>query len=72
MPKASCPECGGLLRYDVRHKIYICDSCGLTMTREEYFVLKQEIREALRKEYQDLDKWKRDYLKWWLSSKKEE
>jgi len=60
-----CPECGGDMKYTT--KIYICQICGLTVTQQELFELKEknmcydddDPKEARRKEY----------LKWWLNKK---
>ncbi|RLF21821.1 MAG: hypothetical protein DRN15_10490 [Thermoprotei archaeon] len=68
-----CPECGGELKFDPRRKLYVCLNCGLTLTREEYFMVREEIKRLIYQETEDeKEKWRREYLKWWLSSKKEE
>ncbi|MCD6095249.1 MAG: hypothetical protein J7J99_01630 [Thermoprotei archaeon] len=63
-----CPECGGEMHYDPSRKQYVCTSCGLTLTRSEYMLLKQSQSKAVKNENEE-DKWRREYLKWWLSSK---
>jgi transcription initiation factor TFIIIB Brf1 subunit/transcription initiation factor TFIIB len=65
-----CPECGGETYYDRDSKRYICKSCGLSVTYEEFI----ELREKIRPEFESEDKRKRrqkEYLQWWLQSKKE-
>ncbi len=60
------------MRYDPGQRAYVCTSCGLTLTREEYFLAKRElalVRQASEKGKSDR---RREYLKWWLSSKKDE
>ncbi|HDO20617.1 MAG TPA: hypothetical protein ENG81_03760 [Candidatus Bathyarchaeota archaeon] len=60
----TCPECGGEMVYDRRRSIYVCRVCGLAFSRFELD------REERRKKREEKDSWKREYLKWWLSSKK--
>jgi len=61
-----CPECGGEMIFDRSRYAYVCRTCGLTLTRFE--LDKYRDRKGSRKE--DEDSWKKEYLKWWLSSKK--
>lgn len=63
-----CPECGGEMRYIPATRHYVCQSCGLSVTQQELI----ELREKLRTPAEDDEKEKRrkEYLKWWLSSKK--
>jgi len=49
--------------------MYVCRACGLSLTREEY----DRAREALRGPVEKVDereRLRREYLKWWLGSKK--
>ncbi len=52
--------------FDRSRYAYVCRTCGLTLTRFE--LDKYRDRKGSRKE--DEDSWKKEYLKWWLSSKK--
>jgi len=65
MITVKCPECGEDFVYDRREQRYICRSCGLTMTREEY--TSNTKRGATKKD--EKDSLRREYLKWWLSKK---
>ena len=61
----TCPECGGEMVYDRRRGVWVCRHCGLTFSRFD------STRKGNRKQNQeDEDAKKREYLKWWLSSKK--
>jgi tRNA(Ile2) C34 agmatinyltransferase TiaS len=63
-----CPECGGEMRYIAAARHYVCQSCGLSVTQQELI----ELREKLRTPVEDDEKERRrkEYLKWWLSSKR--
>ncbi len=60
-----CPECGGEMYFDRRRFMYVCRVCGLSLSRFE--LDKYKDRRRVRKEEED---WRKEYLKWWLSSKK--
>ncbi|HID16463.1 MAG TPA: hypothetical protein EYP16_06665 [Candidatus Atribacteria bacterium] len=62
----TCPECGGEMIFDRRRYVYVCRACGLTLTRFEL----DKYKEKRRFKEDEADSWKKDYLKWWLSSKK--
>ena len=67
-----CPECGGEMGYNKIVKSYICNSCGLSVTYQELLELRDKIRSKIRKREEDEENEKRkDYLNWWLKSKKE-
>lgn len=62
-----CPECGGELDWKIPSRSFICTSCGLQLSSQELI----EYRERLKRE-QDKNKNRvKEYVKWWLSSKKE-
>lgn len=61
MPR--CPECAGLMKYNTGERKYVCRSCGVALTMDEIW----DIREKRRRSDQDL---KDEYLDWWLSKKK--
>lgn len=65
MITVKCPECGGDFTYDRREQRYVCRSCGLTMTREEY---DSSVKKKMGKT-NEKDSLRREYLKWWLSKK---
>jgi hypothetical protein len=56
------------MRYIAATRHYVCQSCGLSVTQQELI----ELREKLRTPVEDDEKERRrkEYLKWWLSSKK--
>jgi len=60
----SCPECGGELHYEPNTKHFICKKCGLYVTREQIYDIKDKQRPEKKKSRQD------EYLEWWLSKKK--
>ncbi len=59
-----CPECGGEMYFDRRRFTYVCRNCGLALGRFEIY--KYGKRKAEKRE----EDWRKEYLKWWLSSKK--
>ncbi len=65
-----CPECGGELHYETATKRYVCKSCGLSLTHQELMELRDRLRPEFRTEEEQRKEEKREYLKWWLSSKK--
>ncbi|BBE41526.1 hypothetical protein NAS2_0120 [Conexivisphaera calida] len=66
MPDMTCPECGGRLVYDPVTGYYSCTSCGLSATRAQLAALREKKRDAAVRERSR----QRDYLDWWVSSKK--
>ncbi|MCS7097322.1 MAG: hypothetical protein NZ926_02555 [Candidatus Methanomethylicia archaeon] len=59
-----CPECGGEMYYN-RKGAFVCVKCGLSISK--YESIKAELdKENLKDEKEK----KKEYLKWWLSSKK--
>ncbi|MCX8204480.1 MAG: hypothetical protein N3H31_02370 [Candidatus Nezhaarchaeota archaeon] len=62
----TCPECGGELKFDRSHYAYVCRACGLSLTRGEY----ERAQTASRRSEEDEEESRREYLKWWLRSKK--
>jgi tRNA(Ile2) C34 agmatinyltransferase TiaS len=65
-----CPECGGEMKYMSATKRLACKSCGLSLTRQELFELRQQLRPKLESDDEKRDKQRREYLKWWLGKKK--
>ncbi len=65
-----CPECGGELHYIASTKHYVCKSCGLTLTYQELIELRQSLRPKFESEEEQRKRMRKEYLKWWLSSKK--
>jgi transcription initiation factor TFIIIB Brf1 subunit/transcription initiation factor TFIIB len=62
-----CPECGGVLKFDPSRKRYVCQSCGLSLSREEI----DEIRYKDQKlnEEEEKERVRKEYLKWWSTKK---
>jgi|UniRef100_A0A7J3UZ51 tRNA(Ile2) C34 agmatinyltransferase TiaS len=62
-----CPECGGTLKFDPSRKRYVCQSCGLSLSREEI----DEIRYKDQKlnEEEEKERVRKEYLKWWATKK---
>ncbi|MCJ7714813.1 hypothetical protein MUO66_10210 [Candidatus Bathyarchaeota archaeon] len=65
-----CPECGGDMSYSIVTKQYICKSCGLSVTQQELWELREKLRPNLETAEEKKQKQRSDYLKWWLSKKK--
>jgi len=65
-----CCECGGEMAYSIATKHFTCKSCGLTVTQQELMDLKEKNRPAEETEDEIRENRKREYLKWYLSSKK--
>jgi len=64
------------LLYDPDTKTYTCNSCGRVFTREELAEARRKVFEEMRATagYEDEDEKERlyrEYLKWYLSKKKE-
>jgi len=66
-----CPECGGEFQYITATKRYVCRSCGLSLTHQELMELRQGLRTGPESEEDQRRQQRQEYLKWWLSSKKE-
>jgi hypothetical protein len=64
-----CTECGGEFVYSVATKHFTCKSCGLTCTQQELMDLKEKNRPAEETEDEIRQNRKKEYLKWYLSSK---
>ncbi|MFX1515843.1 MAG: hypothetical protein ACFFC6_05995 [Promethearchaeota archaeon] len=73
---ATCPECGGISKWNP--PFYVCSVCGLALRRQEYERMVQQQKEALLEaqyeeglgEQDKKRKRNREYLDWYLGSKK--
>ena len=65
-----CPECGGELQYVSQTKRYICKSCGLSLSPQELYELREKLRPRYETEEEKRQQHRNDYLKWWLGKKK--
>jgi hypothetical protein len=65
-----CPECGGEMVYSVLTKKNSCKSCGLTLTQQEIMEAREKNRPNFETAEEQEQNRKKDYLKWYLSSKK--
>lgn len=65
-----CPECGGEMQYMIATKHYVCKSCGLSVTQQELIELREKLRPSFEGDEEEKEKRRKEYLKWWLSSKK--
>ncbi len=65
-----CPECGGEMRYDIGTKKHNCKSCGLCVTQQELMELQDKNRPPEETEDEVRQARRKEYLKWYLSSKK--
>ena len=64
-----CPECGGEMRYAIATKHHICKSCGLSVTQQELWELREKNRPNMETAEERKQKQRKEYLKWWLSKK---
>jgi len=65
-----CPECGGEMQYAIATKRYICKSCGLSVTQQELWEIREKLRPSMETAEEERQKHRKEYLKWWLSKKK--
>ena len=65
-----CPECGGEMHYAIATKHYVCKSCGLSVTQQELWELREKLRPSMESAEEEKEKQRKEYLKWWLSKKK--
>ncbi|MCW4019046.1 MAG: transposase [Candidatus Bathyarchaeota archaeon] len=65
-----CPECGGEMIYNIATKHFTCKSCGLTVTQQELMDLRERNRPPEETEDEIRQNRRKEYLKWYLSSKK--
>jgi len=65
-----CPECGGELHYVSRTKGYVCKSCGLSLTPQELYELREKLKPKYESDEDQRQQTRKDYLNWWLSKKK--
>jgi len=64
-----CPECGGEMQYMVVTKLYVCKSCGLSVTSQELMDLRDKNRPNEETAEEIKENRRKEYLKWWLSKK---
>jgi len=69
MSTTYCPECGGECHYMIGTKLYVCKSCGLSVTQQELMDLREKNRPKRETEDEERENRRKDYLKWWLSKK---
>lgn len=62
-----CPECGGLLKFDPSRKRYVCQSCGLSLSREEIDEI--HYKNQRLNEEDEKERVRKEYLKWWATKK---
>lgn len=65
-----CPECGGELHYVSQTKRYVCKSCGLSLTPQELYEIREKNRPSYETPEEQHQQQRKDYLKWWLGKKK--
>jgi DNA-directed RNA polymerase subunit M/transcription elongation factor TFIIS len=65
-----CPECGGEMLYISRMKHYVCRSCGLSLTHQELFEIREKSLEHYEQDEEERKRMRKEYLQWWLSKKK--
>lgn len=58
------------MHYIIATKHYVCKSCGLSVTQQELWELKEKNRPDFETEEDEQQRQKKEYLKWWLSKKK--
>lgn len=70
MSQQFCPECGGVLFYDIPVKRYLCKSCGLYVTKDEIQQLKEKYRRREEDSGRSKEREHGEYLDWWLKKKR--
>jgi len=58
------------MKYISVTKRYVCKSCGISLTHQEFIELRQQLRPGIASEEEQRQKQRKEYLKWWLSKKK--
>jgi len=58
------------MQYMIATKHYVCKSCGLSVTQQELDELREKNRPDFNTGETEQEKRRKEYLKWWLSSKK--
>jgi len=64
-----CPECGGEMQYMAITKLYVCKSCGLSVTSQELMDLREKNRPSEETPEEIKQNRRKEYLKWYLSKK---
>ena len=57
------------MQYIISTKLYVCKSCGLSVTQQELVELREKNRPNRETEEEKRETRRKDYLKWWLSKK---
>ena len=67
----NCPECAGPMKRDSNIRRYVCQRCGIALTRDEIDKAKDKFRGELydHTEEENQER-KKEYLDWWLTAKK--
>ena len=71
---AKCPECAGVCTYNPNLMMMVCNSCGLSLTRQELDNYWKKIRSENVVEEDDLQRRKtrkKEWLDWYSKSKSE-
>ena len=58
------------MQYAIATKHYICKCCGLSVTQQELWELREKLRPNMESAEEERQKHRNEYLKWWLSKKK--
>jgi len=51
-------------------KHYVCRSCGLSLTHQELFEIREKSLEHYEQDEEERKRMRKEYLQWWLSKKK--
>lgn len=72
----SCPECGGTTRFNPARKMIVCESCGLSFTRDEFDKMRDKLKSDIAM-YDDTQRQRvtedqkksrnKEYQDWWSS-----
>ncbi|MHA1277885.1 MAG: hypothetical protein ACTSQ8_11900 [Candidatus Helarchaeota archaeon] len=66
-------ECAGKMKWQGNIRRYVCQRCGLALTRNELDNLREQQRDRIREEkgrdFEEKRK-RKEYLDWWLSKEK--
>ena len=55
------------MTYSISTKNHTCKSCGLTLTKQELFELREKNRQTIETAKEEKDNQRKEYLEWWLN-----
>ena len=66
----NCPECAGVMKRDPNIRLFVCQRCGIALSREEIDHAKEKFRgELYDRSEEEHEQRRKEYLDWWLKAK---